>query len=393
VASRRACLGLLLSGSAAVLSACAGYGSPDAIGDPTPAPTAPPQPAAALGSGQVRIGLILPLSAAGNAALAAQTLRNAADMALAEFKAANIQLLVKDDGGSVQGAQQGVQRALDEGAQVILGPLFAQSVAAVAPLARARNVSVIAFSTDSTVAGRGVYLLSFLPQSDVARIIDYAAGAGRRSIVAMIPENAYGSVAETAFRQAAARGGVRIVTLERYTSDRARLQDAARAVAQAAAGADAIFIPDGADGVSAVVPALAGAGVDTRRVQLLGTGLWDEARIFADPALQGALYAAPDTGGFRSFALRYRGKFGQDPARTATLAYDAAALVAALVKTQGPQALTDQGLTNPSGFAGVDGVFRFRPDGTNERGLAVLRVTQAGGQVVVAAPRVLPPAA
>jgi ABC-type branched-subunit amino acid transport system substrate-binding protein len=126
-------------------------------------------------------------------------------------------------------------------------------------------------------------------------------------------------------------------------------------------------------------------------VQLLGTGLWEDPRIFADRRLEGGLYAAPDSAGFRNFSARYRARYGQDPVRTATLAYDAVALVAALVKTQGPQRFSDQILTNSSGFAGLDGIFRFRPDGTNERGLAVLRVTPTGGQVVSPAPKSFEP--
>jgi ABC-type branched-subunit amino acid transport system substrate-binding protein len=119
----------------------------------------------------------------------------------------------------------------------------------------------------------------------------------------------------------------------------------------------------------------------------MGTGLWDDPRIFNDPDLHGAWYAAPDSNGFRNFSARYRTRFGQDPVRTATLAYDAVALVAALVKTQGEQRFSEQVLTNPSGFAGIDGLFRFRTDGTNERGLAVLRVGPTGGQVISAPPR------
>jgi hypothetical protein len=135
-----------------------------------------------------------------------------------------------------------------------------------------------------------------------------------------------------------------------------------------------------------VVSALAAAGVNLKRMQLLGTGLWDEQRIFANANLSGAWYAAPDPAGFRGFAQRYRGRYGQDPVRTATLSYDSVALVAALSKSQGPAAFSEQMLTNTSGFAGIDGVFRFRPDGTNERGLAVMRVTPQGGQVVSPAP-------
>jgi hypothetical protein len=177
------------------------------------------------------------------------------------------------------------------------------------------------------------------------------------------------------------------VALERYALNPGAIQGPASRIAQAASGADAVFIPEGPEVVPSVAKALAGGNLDVRRVTLLGTGLWDDPRIFSDPTLQGGLYAAPDSNGFRNFSARYRSRFGQDPVRTATLAYDAVALVAALVKTQGPQRFSEQVLTNPSGFAGIDGLFRFRADGTNQRGLAVLRVTQSGGQVISPPPR------
>jgi ABC-type branched-subunit amino acid transport system substrate-binding protein len=202
-----------------------------------------------------------------------------------------------------------------------------------------------------------------------------------------VPDNAYGAVVEAAFQQAVARRGGRVVALERYPLSPSAMQEPARRIAQAAGRADAIFIPDNADNVPQVVQALAAAGVNLKRVQLLGTGLWDEARIFSTPALDGGWYAAPEPAGFRSFAQRYRARYGQDPVRTATLAYDAVALVAALVKTQGPAGFSEQVLTNSSGFAGIDGVFRFRPDGTNERGLAVMRVGSTGGVAVAGSPK------
>ena len=379
-ATRRTAVGLILG--APLLGACSGLGS---FSNPFSSGTSGPgqQPLVA-GTGQVKVGLILPLSAAGNAGVAAQSMKNAAEMALAEFQNPNIQLLIKDDAGNPQGAQQGTQQALDEGAEIILGPLFAASVPATAQLTRARGVSVIAFSTDSSVAGRGVYLLSFLPESDVNRIIEYASSTGKRSFAALLPENAYGNVVEAAFKQAVGRRGGRIVAFEKYGADRAT---AARTVAQALGQADALFIADDGDSVVTVADALTAAGANLRSIQLLGTGLWDNPRVFASPALQGGLYAAPDPSGFRGFSGRYRAKFGSDPVRTATLAYDAVALVAALARTQGPQRFSPEVLTNPSGFAGIDGLFRFRADGTNERGLAVMRVGTGGGTPVAGSPK------
>jgi branched-chain amino acid transport system substrate-binding protein len=173
------------------------------------------------------------------------------------------------------------------------------------------------------------------------------------------------------------------VVLEKYPHDANRTAEAARRVAQAGNQIDSIFIPDSPDAGPQVAQALAANGVDLKRVQLLGTGLWgDDTRISAEKLLDGGWYPSPEQIGFRNFSGRYRARYGKDPVRTATLAYDAVALVAALVKTQGTQRFSDQVLTNPSGFAGIDGVFRFRPEGTNERGLAVLRVTPTGGQVI-----------
>jgi branched-chain amino acid transport system substrate-binding protein len=389
--SRRAWLAAMMTAAAGLLGACAGGGSADMFSSAPPPqppePSGPPHSAGPIGGGQVKVGLILPLTASGNAGLAAQSMKNAAELALAEFNSPNVQLLVKDDAGTSQGAQQAAQAALADGAEIILGPVFAQSVGAAGQVARARGVPIIAFSTDANAASRGVYLLSFLPESDVDRIVDHAVASGKRSFAALVPDNAYGGVVEAAFKQAVARKSARVVALERYPLDPARMQEPVRLIAQAASRADALFIADGAESVPRVVQTLAAGGVNTKRLQLLGTGLWDDPRIAADPALQGGLYAAPDSAGFRAFAGRYRSKFGQDPVRTATLAYDAVALVAALAKNPSTPRFSDEVLTNPSGFAGIDGVFRFRADGTSQRGLAVMRVTPTGGQVVSPAPR------
>lgn len=384
--SRRSALAGLLTGTGSLLAACSSFSSFSSFSSAPPPGTAP-GPGATLGTGEIKAGLILPLSASSNAGVAGQAMRNAAEMALAEFNAPNLQLLVKDDGGSPDGARAGAQQALDQGAEIILGPLFAQSVGAVGQIARARNVPVIAFSTDANVASPGVYLLSFLPESDVGRIVQYATSTGKRSYAALIPDNPYGTVVEAAFKQDVARRGGTVVALERYPHDKAGMTGPVKNVLQGAARADAIFIPDGGDAVPDVVDTLVANGLNTKKIQLLGTGLWDDQRIFSASVLDGGWYAAPDTAGFRGFAIRYRNRFKQEPARTATLAYDAVALIAALVKTQGQRRFSPEVLTNPSGFAGIDGLFRFRPDGTNERGLAVLRVTGSGAQIISPSPR------
>ena len=194
--------------------------------------------------------------------------------------------------------------------------------------------------------------------------------------------------AQAAFKQATARKGARVVALEKYGLDSSQIGNSARLVATAAArGADAVFIPDGAEAVPTVVQQLYANGLPKGRAQLMGTGLWDDSRMFSDPNLQGGWLAAPDPQGFRNFSQRYRQRFGSEPVRTATLSYDAVALIAALVKTQGAQRFSEPVLTNPSGFAGIDGLFRFRADGTNERGLAVHRISGNSSTVISPPPR------
>jgi len=280
--------GLRVAAAAALLllvAACSGIPGGDYFGFGSSAPPPPPAQPSAVGAGQVKVALILPLSAPGNAGATALSMRNAAEMALAEFNNPDIQLLVKDDGGNPGGAQQAAQQALSEGAEIILGPLFAESVRAAGQIARQRGVPVIAFSTDAGVAASGVYLLSFLPESEVDRVIGYATQQGKRSYAALIPDNAYGTVVQAAFQQAVARGGGRVVVMERYPLDRTQLQGPVQRVAQAARQVDAIFIPDGADSVAAVVQSLAAAGVP--RKQLIGTGLWEDPRLASEPGAQG----------------------------------------------------------------------------------------------------------
>lgn len=339
-----------------------------------------------LGQGSVKVALILPQSASGNAGAAAQSMRNAAELSLSEFNTPDVQLVVKDDGGTAAGARTATQAALDEGAKLVIGPLFAHSVASAGQVAKQANVPVLAFSTDQNVGSNGVFLLSFMPESDVQRIVSYAVAQGKRSFAALLPETGYGSVVEGAFQTAVAKAGGRVVGLEHYSTDKAKMSEAIARIASTLPQADALLIPDTAESVQTVVGMLATNGVNLQRLQLLGTGLWDDPAIARDASLSGAWYAAPDDRGFRSFSQRYQAKYGSPPVRTASLAYDATSLVAALVKQQGPGALNGGSFTAASGFSGVDGVFRLRPDGGNERALAVYKVQPGGATVISPAP-------
>lgn len=358
-----------------------------------PAPEAGPVAAAGntIGAGSVKVALIVPLSGQGAAVGAA--LRNAAELAYDDFQKPNLQILVKDDRGTPEGAREAAQAAFAEGAEVVLGPLFAASVQAAGGVARGAGKPVIAFSTDAAVAARGVYLISFLPQSEVDRIVDEATANGRRSFAALIPETTYGNAVEAQFREAVARRGARLVGLERYPAGNpgAAVERLRGVIAGGGAQADALFVPDTADGLVAVAPALARAGFSPARVRPLGLALWNDPRVLALPAFQGGRFAAPDTVGFANFAQRYQARFGTVPPRAASLGYDAVSLTAALVRQYGTQRFADATLTNPAGFSGLDGTFRFLPEGVSERTLAVYEIRNNAASVVSPAPKVLGP--
>jgi ABC-type branched-subunit amino acid transport system substrate-binding protein len=385
-ATRRSALHFLGGGSLAALTAACGGGSGI---DPLPGQqAAAEQPGQApsgpnLGSGAVRIALILPLTGQGAFATVATALRNAADLAMSEFDQPGITVLVKDDRGDAAAAREATQQAIAEGAELILGPLTAAAVQSASQVARAANRPMIAFSSDVSVAQPGVYLLSFTPQSDVIRILSYAAGRGKKSVAALLPEGALGNVILAEYQQQVASLGLTQGPVARYAPGRAG--DAAKQLAGQMSGVDSLLVTDLTDAMARTADAIGAAGF--RGVQMLGTGLWNDTSVLQKPALQGAWFSAPDAAGFNSFADRYRRKFNGNPTRTATVAYDAVALAAALVRTQGTSRFSAQTLTNASGFAGQDGVFRFRQNGTNERALAVLEVRNRAAAVVSPAPR------
>ena len=372
--------------TATVLAACL-----LAACDPTSSPEGaivPGGPVAGevLGTGTTAVALLVPLSATGNAGQLGKDMRNSADMALREFPNANLRILVKDDRGTPDGARAAASAAINEGAKLIIGPIFSEAVAAAASVAKPAGVPMVAFSTDSATASRGVYLMSFLPQSDVDRIITYSAGQGMRSYAVLLPSNAYGTVIEASLQRAVGNSGGRIVALERYNLDRNSMQEKATAIAAIIkqGTVNAVFIPDGGDAAPFLSDILAANGVLPSQVKYLGSGQWNDARILQASNLSGGWFPGPDQAGFQAYAQRFKAAYGNDPVRNASLAYDAVSLAIGVSTRFGDSAFTDKVLTTPSGFVGVDGVFRFTQSGTSQRALAVYQIEH--GQLGVLSP-------
>jgi ABC-type branched-subunit amino acid transport system substrate-binding protein len=368
--------------AALALAACGSFGpegpTPEEV--VTPPQAAGAAPAAVIGDGSVTVAMLLPISAGGSASGLAQSFENAARLAMDEVTADAIRIVVRDDGGDTDVARLAAEASIAEGATLVLGPVFAPAVTGASEAARPAGVPIIAFSTDASVAGNGVYLLSFLPRQDASRIVSYAASQGVTAFAALVPDDGYGLVMEAAFREAVASAGARAVAVERYQPG---------GVAQAAAnlsgrGAfEAVFVPNGGDDPAAAAAALRDARITTR---LLGSGQWDSPDVIASPLLAGAWYPAPAKGGFDAFAARYQARFSVSPPRTASLVYDAALLANGLVAARGPGAFGRDSLETVDGFLGVDGVFRLTSAGLSERGLAVYEIGNGTSAVVSPAP-------
>jgi ABC-type branched-subunit amino acid transport system substrate-binding protein len=349
---------------------------------PPPEPV-PPQPGPGLPSDEARnrVAVLLPLS--GPNAGVGQSLANAATLALLDAGGERIRLTVYDT-ARTGGAAAAASQALAEGNRLLLGPLLADDVRAVAPLARRADVPVVSFSNDVSVAGNGVYLMGFTPSGSVARVVGYARQQGLARFAALTPKGIYGRRVGQVMIDATQRGGARLIGIEEFDRDAASLRAAAARVS--AQGAyDAILIADAARTAALAVPAIRAAAP---RAHVLGTELWaNDAAIGAIAALRGAWYAAvPDTL-FNQMRVRYRARYGAAPYRLASLGYDAVLLAIRTARDWPPGSPYPQrALRDPAGFTGIDGPYRFAPDGVAMRALEVREVT-TGGSVVLSAAR------
>jgi ABC-type branched-subunit amino acid transport system substrate-binding protein len=376
-----------------MLAACATSGSPTELAATSPAaPGAASSPQGAPDRrSQVKVALIVPLSAHGQSGIIGKSLKQAGELALFERDSPNVQLMVKDDKGTPEGARAAVDEAIKGGARLILGPLFAKSVAAVAPLARQADISIVAFSNDRQVARNGVYLLSFQPAPEVTRVVAYATQQGKRRFAALIPDDAFGKIVSASFTDAVSSAGGTVVAMQTYPQPASaaglleplrRISTVIQAASEAGAPIEALFLPGGQENLDVIARLMPQAEIDTQKVKVLGTGGMDYPNAGREANLVGAWYAAPEPSGWSDFSQRYAKTYGSAPPRIASLAYDAVSLAIAVSGSGEEQPIGPAQLTRSSGFTGIDGAFRLLADGGTDRSLAILEVQKFGVGVI-----------
>ncbi len=349
---------------------------------PTTRPQGPTQPQVETNvtgdTARNRVALLVPLS--GSNAGVGQSIANATMLALLDTRTEKVRITNYDTAG---GAAAAASRAIAEGAQLILGPLLADDVRAVAPIARAAGVPVVSFSNDAGVAGNGTYLMGYAPGQSIARVVDYAKGRGVTTFAGLVPNGLYGERASTAFLRAVESGGGQVVSLQTYGRTPGGITTAVTRLA-AKAPYGAVLVADGGNAAAAAAPQVRRVSGPTTR--LLGTELWNsESSIAAKPSLNGAWFASVSNTLYRQYATKYRARFGSGPYRLSSLGYDSVLLTVRIARDWKVGSAFPEGrLRDAGGFAGIDGAFRFGRDGVAERALEVQEIK--GGTTVTVSP-------
>ena len=346
------------------------------------APPPPPPPVSSLpqDAERHRVALLVPLT--GPNAAVGQSIANAATMALLDTDARNLRITNYDTGINAGAA---ANKAVTDGNELILGPLLAQDIPEVAAAARPVDVPVISFSNDVSAASRDVFIMGTVPAESVDRTLRYAAAHGVRNYAALVPRGEYGQRASAALLASARRAGGAVAAMEPYDRSNTSVASAARRLSDKG-GFDAVMIVDGGRIASLAAPQLRRAAGGGPR--LLGTELWSgDGAIAASPALRGAWFSALSDTRFRQFSASYKSRFGAQPYRLATMGYDAVLLTLRVARDWRPGApFPLRQLVDPNGFLGLDGAFRFGPDGVVERALEVREVRAGTVAVVSPAP-------
>jgi ABC-type branched-subunit amino acid transport system substrate-binding protein len=359
---------LLLLTSLILLAAC----------NTVPRSKAPPTVVAEPSDGMHRVALLLPVT--GPDADVGQSIANATALALADTKVTNIRMVTYDTGLGVAAA---TQRAIADGNKVILGPLRGDNVVEVAEIARPSGVPIISFSNDVGVAGQNVFLLGHLPNQSIERVVLYAKSQGINRFAAVVSSNVYGQRAQSNITTAVRAAGGILLGIQESNGTPASADAATRRLAQMGT-IDAILVADSGRAAMAIVPALRRSGLRTAKI--LGTDLWNiDGTLAGSSPMYGAWFASVSDTLYTQYATKYRARFGKAPLRLSSLGYDSVLLVARVARDWRPGTRFPIGqLTDPQGFIGVDGAFRFNPNGMTDRMLEVQEI-QAGKFVTVSA--------
>lgn len=393
-------------------------------------------------NGRIYIALLLPQNNVNEQTQKiANDLLKAAQIALFDIERKEITLIIKDTKGTIEGAKEAAKSAIDEGAKLIIGPLFSTTTKAIAPIVKKHKIPVLSFSNNHEITNPYIWLLGFFPEHNIERIINYASQMGKVSFAALIPETNYGARIKDSFLANLQKNQSELIQIEYYQNKtqsmfkptqkisqykerkqawveeeerlteeinllfpetppekikeilpevapelKQQLDQLHRSETFGELPFEAILMPEGGTKLRSLAPLLPYFDIDPRHVQFLGTGLWDDPQLQKEPPLIGGWYAAPNPKGWKKFSKRFHKIYGTTPARLSGLAYDGISLAAKLIQMHKKSPFDKKNLLDPNGFTGLDGIFRLKSDGQNERCLAVLEIRPRRNKIISPAP-------
>ncbi len=373
----------MLITSAAVLAACQVIpkGPPKTVEAPPPVEAPPTTTPLPTDVARHRIALLVPMT--GNSAGIGESIANAANLAVLDTGGKNIRITTYD---TATGAAAAAQKAIADGNRLILGPLLADDVRAVAPIGRAAKVPLISFSNDVSIAGNGTYVLGFIPSQSIDRIVGFARSKGLTSFAGLVPNGTFGQRTSQAMIKAVESSGGRIVGLQAFDRSAGSIAAAVTKLS-ASSSYDALLIADSGRIALQIIPLARKHGGATAKI--LGTDLWNvEGALSQSPAMQGAWFASVSDGFYNQLATKYRARFAKGPYRFASLGYDSVLLVNKIAASwKVGSAFPTAQLLDSGGFSGIDGAFRFNSANIAERMLEVQEIRTGGFAIVSPAPR------
>ena len=338
----------------------------------------------------IPVALLVPQSSEGTAQIASD-LENAARLAAAQLDDLGIDLRVYDTAGDATVAASVAQQAVDDGAKIIIGPLYAEAANAVGTAVADEGVNVLSFSNNTTIAGGNVFVLGKTFDNTAARIVSFAAEQGKERAMVIHSDRIDGQMGLNAFQAAAANSTLRIVSAQSFELTQESVVNTVPLIRASAEieDVDTLFLTSSSAGaLPLLAQLLPEAGLDPANFQYTGLTRWDiPPQTLELSGLQGGWFAVPDLTRTESFSTQFQEQFGNRPHQLASLAFDGIAAIGALSQAGFNDILTREALTQPSGFQGVDGIFRLKDDGTNERGLAIATVQDKQVLIIDPAPR------
>ncbi len=358
------------------------------------------------GNIKVQVALFLPFS--GKNKELGWNIFNAATLSLfANDMNNNVELVMVDSKDTPAEAAQAFKEIVNRKIKIVIGPVFSSAIEAIENDVKRNEITVISLSNNQQLADKmygngGIFIAGMIPEMQIDKIVSFALDKGKFSFAIIAPNNQYGTTIHSIFKEVVKNRDATLVTAEFYengsdkTIDRvvnrvinsftlsSRITRAKNKKNLVVTESDKIYpqvimVPESGKVLSKIAASIKNQNGDERNFKIIGTSQWDDISTVNDPNLVGSWFAAPENKKFREFEKSYFEICHKQPVRVSSLVYDAVALVSKMVDYRNGEIPTAKNFveqTNPpkNGFEGIDGLFRFLPNGLVQRNLAVLQV-------------------